>query len=116
MYPFGTHFSSRAHRRLGYPPNMPTVEQLKSRREELQEKLDAGDLSVQPVLEQLDRAIASRTSQVQKSRSRLAAVKAAVASGMDKDAARRINNKARSKEAVSKALYEARAKRLLNRF
>ena len=95
---------------------MPTVEQLKLRRQELQEKLDAGDLTVQPVLEQLDRAIASRTSQVQKSRSRLAGVKAAVASGMDKDAARRINNKARSKEAVSKALYEARAKRLLNRF
>ena len=43
-------------------------------------------------------------------------MKAAVASGMDKDAARRINTKPRSKEALSKALYEARAKRLLNRF
>ena len=100
----------------GYPLNMPTVEQLKLRRDELQEKLDAGDLSVQTVLGQLDRAIASRALKVQKSKTRLAAVKAAVASGMDTDAARRINTKARSKEALSKALYEARAKRLLNRF
>lgn len=95
---------------------MPTVEQLKQRKQELQEKLDAGDLSVEAALDQIDRAIASRTLQVQKSRERLAAVKAAVASGMDKDAARRLSTRRRSKEAVSKALYEARMKRLLNRF
>jgi hypothetical protein len=95
---------------------MPTVEQLKLRRQDLQDKLDAGDLSVQTALDQIDRAISARTLKVRQSQQRLEAVKAAVASGMDKDTARRINNKVRSKSAVAKALYEARAKRLLNRF
>ena len=95
---------------------MPTVEQLKQRQQDLQKRLDAGDLSVQAALDQIDRAISARTLKVRQSRQRLEAVKAAVASGMDKDAARRINNKARSKSAVAKALHEARAKRLLNRF
>ena len=62
---------------------MPTVEQLKMRRQDLQEKLDAGDLSVQTALDQIDRAISARTLKVRQSQQRLEAVKAAVASGME---------------------------------
>jgi ATP-dependent protease HslVU (ClpYQ) ATPase subunit len=90
---------------------MPTLRQLQERRKELEEKLQAGDLSVEATLDQIDRAISSRTLKVQNSQTRMEVVKQAVAAGMDKDKARRINVKASVKK-----LAELRAKRLLNRF
>lgn len=90
---------------------MATLRQLQMRKQELEEKLHAGDLTVEATLEQIDRAISSRTLKVQHSQQRLEAVKQAVGAGMDKDKARRINNK-----AAAKTLAELRAKRLLNRF
>ena len=90
---------------------MTTLRQLQMRKQELEDKLHAGDLSVEDKLAQIDRAISSRTLKVQHSQLRLEAVKQAVAAGMDKDAARRINNK-----AAAKKLAEDRAKRMLNRF
>jgi hypothetical protein len=90
---------------------MATLEKLQERKRELEEKLNAGDLSVEAALERVDRAIASRTLKVQHSRKRLDAVKQAVAAGMDPDEARRRNNK-----AIAAKLAEARKKRSLNRF
>jgi len=90
---------------------MPTLQQLQMRKQELEEKLHAGDMTVEVKLEQIDRAISSRTRKVQNSKLRLEAVKQAVAAGMDKDQARRVNNK-----AAAQKLAEMRAKRLLNRF
>ena len=90
---------------------MPTLQQLQERKQELEEKLRAGDLSVEATLAQIDRAITSRTLKVQNSQTRMEIVKRAVAAGMDKDKARRINVKASVKK-----LAELRAKRLLNRF
>jgi hypothetical protein len=90
---------------------MPTLQQLQMRKLELEEKLHAGDLTVEGKLAQIDRAISSRTLKVQHSQLRLEAVKTAVAAGMDKDEARRITNK-----KAAKKLSEMRTKRLLNRF
>jgi hypothetical protein len=90
---------------------MATLQELQLRKRELEEKLHAGDLSVEPALERLDRAISSRTLKVQHSRQRLEAAKEAVAAGMDKDLARRVDNK-----AMAKRLAEMRAKRATNRF
>jgi len=90
---------------------MTTLKQLQARKQELEEKLHAGDLSVEDKLAQIDRTISSRTLKVQHSQLRLEAVKTAVAAGMDKDAARRINNKASAKK-----LAEFRLKQTINRF
>lgn len=90
---------------------MATLRQLQERKQELEDRLHAGDLAVEATLKQLDRAIASRTLKVKHSQQRLDAVKQAVGAGMDKDKARRVNNK-----AAAKTLAELRAKRLLNRF
>ena len=93
---------------------MSTLTQLQERREELQEKLEAGDLTAEAKLEQVDRAIAARTLKVKSSQERLQAVKRAVASGVDKDRARRINNRAAKDPA--KKLQDALARKILNRF
>jgi hypothetical protein len=90
---------------------MATLEKLKEQKRELEDRLADGDLSAEPALARIDRAIASRTLKVQHSRKRLDAVKHAVAAGMDPDDARRRNNK-----AIAKKLAEARKKRPLNRF
>ena len=90
---------------------MATLEQLQERKRELEQRLEAGDLSAETALEQVDRAIAARTLKVLHSRKRLTAVKQAVAAGMDPDEARRRNNK-----ALAAKLAEARKKRPLNRF
>jgi len=80
---------------------MATLEQLQLRRRELEDKLCAGDLSVEPALEIIDRAISGRTLKVQHSRRRLEATKQAVAAGMNKDEARRINSKAMAKRLAT---------------
>jgi hypothetical protein len=92
---------------------MATLQQLQMRKQELEEKLQAGDLTVEAALVQIDRAIASRTLKVQHSQQRLEAVKRAVAAGMDKDKARRITNKP---TPSAKKFADLRAKKLLNRF
>ena len=89
---------------------MATLKQLQMRRHELEEKLHAGDLSVQRALEIIDRAISGRTLKVQHSRQRLEAAKEAVAAGMNKDEARRINSK-----AMAKRLAAIRTKQKLKR-
>lgn len=90
---------------------MATLEQLQARKRELEEQLFAGDLSVEPALLHVDRAIASRTLKVQHSRQRLDAAKEAVEAGMDKDEARRIKTR-----ATVKKLEEIRARNILNKF
>ncbi len=90
---------------------MATLEQLRTRRRELEARLCAGDLSVQPALEQIDRAISSRTLKVNHSRQRLEATRQAVEAGMDKDEARRSKV-----QATVKKLAEIRARRNRNRF
>lgn len=92
-------------------PAMATLEQLQAKRRELEEKLNAGDLSVETALEHTDRAISSRTLKVQHSRQRLEATKQAVAAGVDKDKARRVDSR-----TTAKKLAELRARRPLNQF
>ncbi|MCL4720727.1 MAG: hypothetical protein KJ041_02005 [Gammaproteobacteria bacterium] len=89
---------------------MATLTELQTRRRELEARLYEGDLSVEPALERVDRAIASRTLKVQHSRQRLEAVKEAVAAGVNKDDARRIRT-----QATTKKLVELRAKAKVNR-
>ena len=90
---------------------MATLEKLREQKQALEEKLYAGDLSVEPALERIDRAIAARTLKVQHSRRRVAAAKQAVAAGMSEDEARRLRS-----EGEVKKLAEARLRRPLNRF
>ncbi|MDH4022502.1 MAG: hypothetical protein OEW88_06945 [Gammaproteobacteria bacterium] len=80
---------------------MATLQQLQMRRRELEDRLNAGDLSVQRALEIVDRAISGRTLRVQHSRQRLEAVKQAVAAGLDKDDARRVNSKVMAKKLAA---------------
>jgi len=88
-----------------------TLERLKEQKRELEEKLYAGDVSVEPLLVRVDRAIAARTSKIQHSRKRLGAAKNAVDAGMSPDEAR-----TRKTEADLKKMVKKRAKRPLNRF
>jgi hypothetical protein len=81
---------------------MATLEELNTKKRELEGKLHAGDLSVEAALDLVDRAISSRTLKVQYSRQRLDAAKKAVAAGMDKDAARRIKPKAAAKKTAKR--------------
>jgi len=90
---------------------MATLQELQKKKRELEDQLHAGDLSVEAALGRVDRAISARTLKVQHSRQRLDAAKEAVAAGMDKDEARRINTK-----ATAKKLAELQARRKLNRF
>jgi len=90
---------------------MATLEKLQEQRHELLEKLNAGDLSVEPALARIDRAIASRTQKIQHSRKRLVAAKNAVKAGVPREATK----KPRSDSAAKKAA-RTRAKRPLNRF
>ena len=90
---------------------MATLEKLLERKRELQERLDAGDLSAESALERIDRAVEARTLKVQYSRKRLAAVKDAVKAGVPLEETRP------AKAAkVAKKLAKTRAKRPLNRF
>jgi hypothetical protein len=90
---------------------MATIEQLQEQKRELEEKLYAGDLSVEPALERIDKAIASRTRTVQHSRKRLAAVKDAVNQGVSVEDA-----KAAKPKSAARRKAEALAKKPLNRF
>ncbi len=68
---------------------LATLANLEDKKRELEARLADGDLSVEPALNRVDRAIAARTKQVQYSRKRLSAARAAVDAGMDPDEARK---------------------------
>jgi len=90
---------------------MATLEQLQERKCELEERLNAGDLSVEPALERIDKAIASRTRTIQHSQKRLAAVKEAVNRGVPVEVAKSVKPKSAAGKKAA-----ARARKPLNRF
>jgi len=90
---------------------MATLAKLQEQRRELLAKLDAGDLSVEPALARIDRAIAGRTQKIQHSRKRLAAVKNAVKVGVPLEETRKPKSESNMKKTA-----KARARRPLNRF
>ncbi len=90
---------------------MATLAKLQEQKRELLEKLDAGDLSVEPALARIDRAISSRTQKIQHSRKRLDAVKKAVKAGVPPAETRKPKSASNTKK-----VSRARAKRPLNRF
>jgi hypothetical protein len=81
-----------------------TLAKLLERKEALEEKLYAGDLSVETELERVDKAIASRKQKIDYSQKRQAAVKSAVQAGMPvKEAkARQPASRARAKKTGPK--------------
>jgi hypothetical protein len=89
---------------------MATLEHLLEQKEALEQKLYAGDISVEPRLAQLDKAIASRSRQIKYSQKRLAAVKDAVAKGMPVAAAKAV------KPRTSGAKSASGTRKGLNRF
>ena len=72
---------------------MATLAQLQEQKRELEEKLDAGDISAEAALARIDAAIRSRTKKVQHSQRRLAAVKSAVEKGMSVEQANSVKPK-----------------------
>ncbi len=68
---------------------MATLADLEEKKQDLEARLADGDASVEPALEQLDRAIAARRQQIQYSQKRLSAVRDAVDAGMDPEEARK---------------------------
>lgn len=90
---------------------MATLEKLRERRRELEERLADGDLSAEAELERVDRAIRARSLEVAYARKRHAAVKDAVQAGVPLAEARK-----RRSEADVERLKKVRAKRPLNRF
>jgi hypothetical protein len=88
---------------------MTTLADLEEQKRELEARLDAGDLSAQPALARIDRAIASRRLKIQHSRKRVAAAHSAVAAGMPADDARKPNKRAPASRSGNK-------RRPLNRF
>jgi len=88
-----------------------TLEKLREQKRELEEKLYAGDVSVEPALARIDRAIAARTRKIQYSQKRLGAAKDAVNAGMSPEEAR-----TRKTKADLKKIAKSRARRPLNRF
>ena len=90
---------------------MATLQKLQEQKRELEARLDAGDISVEPALQRVDNAIASRTRTIQHSQKRLAAVKDAVNKGVPPEEAKA----ARPKSAARKKA-DALARKALNRF
>ncbi len=68
---------------------MATLADLEEKKRELEVRLADGDVSVEPALDRLDRAIAARAQQIQYSRKRLSAARNAVDAGMDPADARK---------------------------
>ncbi len=90
---------------------MATLESLLERKRELETKLDAGDLSAEASLAQLDRAIEARTQKIQHSKKRVDVARDAVDAGMTREEARRPRTKADRKKVA-----KLRARRPINRF
>ena len=89
---------------------MATLEKLQEQKLELEERLADGDLSAEPALERIDRAIAARTQKISYSQKRLAAVKDAVAKGVP------VEDTKPAKIAKSTSASSAKKKQPLNRF
>lgn len=68
---------------------MATLADLEDKKRELVARLANGDLSAEPALDRVDRAIAARTQQIQYSRKRLSVARDAVDAGMDPAQARK---------------------------
>ena len=90
---------------------MATLEKLQEQKRELEEKLDAGDLSVERALARIDAAIMARTQKIQHSQKRLGAAKNAVSAGVAPEDARKPKSTADMKKSA-----RIRAARALNRF
>lgn len=90
---------------------MPTLDQLRERQRELEDRLADGDLTAEAELDRVDRAIRARSLEVAYARKRHAVVKDAVKAGVPLAETRK-----RRSEAEMERLKKARAKRPLNRF
>ena len=77
---------------------MATLEELEEKKRELEERLYAGDASVEARLQQLDRAIAARSRQIEYSRKRLVAARDAVRAGMSPEEVRKKQGEAGRKK------------------
>jgi len=90
---------------------LATLDKLRERQRELEDRLADGDLSAEAELERIDRAIRARSLDVAYARKRHAAVKDAVQAGVPLADTRK-----RRTQADVDRLAKARAKRPLNRF
>jgi hypothetical protein len=88
-----------------------TLKKLEEQRTELEDRLNAGDVSAEVELERVDAAIRSRLLKIQHSQKKLAAVKSAVGKGMSVEQAKAV--KPRS-AAQAKAIASKR--KPLNKF
>ena len=86
-----------------------TLAELEEQKRALEDRLEAGDLSVEAGLARIDRAISARRQTIQHSRKRLGAARDAVAAGMSADEAR--NPQKRGSSTAKKKIQ-----RSLNRF
>jgi len=90
---------------------MATLAQLEEQKRELEDRLDAGDVSAEAALRRVDAAIRSRTQKIRHSQKRLAAVKNAVSKGMSVQQAKAVKPKSAAQKKA-----ELRAKKPINRF
>ena len=90
---------------------MATLKQLEEQREELEERLEGGDIGAESALARLDAAIRARLLKIQHSQKRLQAVKAAVSKGVSLEQA-----KAGKPKSVARKKAEAKANKPVNRF
>ena len=90
---------------------MATLAQLEERKCELEERLDAGDVSAEAELVRVDAAIRARTQKIQHSQKRLAAVKNAVSKGLSVEQAKSVKSKSTARKKSA-----SRAKGPINRF
>ena len=88
---------------------LATLEELEEKKQALEERLFAGDASVEAALEQVDRAIAARSKQINYSRRRLDAARDAVKAGMSPE-------EARKKQSGSGRAKKKLANKPVNRF
>jgi|GEM_PF-899644 len=90
---------------------MATLAQLEEQKRELEEKLDAGDISAEAALARIDAAIRSRTKKIQHSQQRLAAVRNAVEKGMSVEQAKAVKPKTAAQKKAAR-----RTDKSVNRF
>ena len=90
---------------------MATLAQLEEHKRELEDRLDAGDMSAEAALARVDAAIRARTQKVQHGRKRLAAVKNAVAKGLTVEQAKAVKPKSAARKKADQL-----AKKPINRF
>jgi hypothetical protein len=90
---------------------MATLAQLEEQKRELEDRLDAGDVSAEAALVRIDAAIRARTQKIQHSQKRLAAVKNAVGKGMSVQQAKAVKPKSAARKKANLL-----AKKPINRF